>query len=82
VTTVAYKDAGLIAISFTQFDPFPFCKCSRLSAELRPPEKDRESRSEEVDFESICFLKQASFVSSRWGSQNGHVSTPPALYVL
>lgn len=71
-----------ICVCITQFDPFPFWKCSRLSAGLRQSEKYRGSRSEEGDFESICFLKQASFVSSRWGRQNGHVSTPPALYVL
>lgn len=71
-----------ICVCITQFDTFPFWKCSRLAAGLRPSEKDRESSSEEGDFESICFLKQASFVSSRWGRQHGHVSTPPALYVL
>lgn len=45
-------------------------------------EGQEERRQQRGWFRSICFLKQASFVSSRWGRQNGHVSTPPALYVL
>lgn len=45
-------------------------------------EGQEEKQQQRGWLRSICFLKQASFVSSRWGRQNGHVSTPPALYVL
>ncbi len=41
-------------LCIAQFDPFPLWKHSRLSARLRPSEKDRKkSRSEEGDFEAF-----------------------------